>query len=107
VINASFQAKSNWLAAVGLFVGLLTVFSMSKIWIEAFWKSPPPLRPAQRSVPCLLLVPIAMLGLLTLWIGLQPESLVRYATAAADALLNPQAYVGAVLGGSGASGGVP
>lgn len=107
IIDASFQAQSNWLAAVGLFVGLLTVFSMSKIWIEAFWKSPPLQRPAQRPVPVVMLAPIATLGLLTLWIGLQPESFVTYATAAGDALLNPQAYAAAVLDSADATGETP
>lgn len=107
VIDASFQAQSNWLAAVGLFVGLLTVFSMSKIWIEAFWKSPPLQRTNPRSVPAVMLAPIAMLGLLTLWIGLQPEAFVLYANAAGDALLNPQAYVGAVFEDTATPGDAP
>ncbi|HEJ2966707.1 TPA: Na+/H+ antiporter subunit D [Pseudomonas aeruginosa] len=97
VIDASFRAESAWLAAVGLFVGLLTVFSMSKIWIEAFWKAPPNQRSAPRTVPAAMLVPIAALGLVTIWIGLQPESFVTYASAAGDALLDPLSYAAAVF----------
>src|SRR5690606_32725661 len=73
VIDASFQAGSAWLAAVGLFVGLMTVFSMSKIWIEAFWKNSPRPRAVQRPVSIAMYVPIALLGLITICIGLYPE----------------------------------
>lgn len=98
VIDASLKAEAGWLAAVGLFVGLMTLFSMSKIWMEAFWKAPPVVRSKPRRVPPAMLIPIAALGLLTLTIGFQPEPFVTYATAAADRLVDPASYVSAVFG---------
>ncbi len=41
VIKASFDVENYWMAGTGLFVGLLTLFSMTKIWGEAFWKKDP------------------------------------------------------------------
>lgn len=106
VVDATFQAGSAWLGGVGLFVGLLTAYSMSKIWIEAFWKPAPVQRRRSRPVGAILLIPIAMLAFLTIWIGLQPEAFVAYTTAAGDALLDPQSYTRAVFGGA-ADGGTP
>ena len=107
VIDASFRAGGAWLAAVGLFVGLLTVFSMSKIWIEAFWKPAPLVRSTPRAVPAAMLLPIAALALLTTWIGLQPEALASFARATGEALLDPAAYAAAVFGGAAAGGVAP
>ncbi len=111
VIDASFKADGAWLGAVGLFVGLMTVYSMSKIWIEAFWKEPPHgdvqrAQPRAR-VPAVMLAPIMALCALTLWIGLQPEAFVQYATAAGEALMDPQGYVIAVLEGGQQPGVLP
>ncbi|MEO0443859.1 MAG: proton-conducting transporter membrane subunit [Pseudomonadota bacterium] len=40
VIKAGVEASSWWATAFALIVGLLTLYSMIKIWAEAFWKSP-------------------------------------------------------------------
>lgn len=45
-----------------------------------------------------LLIPISGLAILTLVIGIYPQPFVAFAEAAADQLLNPEAYIEAVLG---------
>jgi multicomponent Na+:H+ antiporter subunit D len=90
------------LAVVALAVGLLTLFSMTKIWAEAFWK-----RPAEGYAPeaskiraldrVLLLGPIVALALLTLAIGFFPEFFFDFSRRAAAQLMNPQLYIQAVL----------
>ncbi|SOE51063.1 Na(+) H(+) antiporter subunit D [plant metagenome] len=92
VIDASFRADAAWLAATGLFVGLLTLFSMSKIWIEAFWKTPPVPRSRVRRVPMPMMLGIGALALITAWIGLQPETLLAFSQAATTPLMAPEAY---------------
>ena len=90
-------------AARTLVVGLLTVFSMTKIWAEAFWKPHPAgetpalglIDPGQRLV---LLLPVAALASLTVAIGLFPEPFVAFAKRAAGQLLEPSDYLRAVLG---------
>ncbi len=91
------------IAATALVVGLLTLFSMTKIWGEAFWKPHPagdhgvaPRLTAGRSA--LLLAPIIGLAGLTLAIGLYAEPFYQVSLAAAEQLLSNEAYVAAVIG---------
>lgn len=100
VVDASLEANANWLAAVALAVGLLTLLSMSKIWMEAFWKTPPKPLPAgapKRRVPAAMLASIAFLGAFTVAIGLVAEPLVTYARISGDELSDPAAYIDRIL----------
>ncbi len=97
VIDASFKADAAWLAAVGLFVGLLTIYSMSKIWIEAYWKRAPVVRQRILRVPAPMTLAIGALAALTLWIGLQPQALIEFSRAAAATLADPAQYIDATL----------
>jgi multicomponent Na+:H+ antiporter subunit D len=97
VIDASFRAGEHWLAGLALFVGLLTLYSMTKIWMEAFWKKPVLPRKEARPVPLPMLLAIASLGTLTLMIGFMPQPLILFSQTAAAALLEPAAYMSAVL----------
>ncbi len=101
IIDATFRADAGWLAAVGLFVGLLTLYSMSKIWIYAFWRPPAATRKAPRRTPVAMTIAISGLALLTVAIGLQPEPLHDFATQAAAGLIDPDGYIAAVLGMDG------
>jgi multicomponent Na+:H+ antiporter subunit D len=98
VIDASFRDDAAWLGAVALFVGLLTIFSMSKIWIEAFWKAPPREHARIRTVPVAMLAPIAVLCAITVAIGFNPEPLVAFAGIAADSMADRSEFIAAVLG---------
>jgi multicomponent Na+:H+ antiporter subunit D len=91
----------QWIAiAVALFVGLLTLFSMTKIWAEAFWKAAPEGAPTgpQRAVPVLMLVPIISMALVTVLFGLFPSVLLDFSNAAAAQITNPQLYIDSVMG---------
>jgi multicomponent Na+:H+ antiporter subunit D len=103
LVRAGLDAAQYAIVAVALVVGLLTLFSMTKIWGEAFWKpapaatsSPPP--PAREWYT--LLVPIALLALLTVAIGLAAEPVFALATGAAEQLTDREQYIRAVLGES-------
>lgn len=93
------------IVAVALAVGMLTLFSMTKIWSEAFWKGAPERAVAEAPAALSpqgrlwLLAPVVVLALLTLAIGLAPEPLYALAKRAADQLMDPAAYIHAVLGG--------
>ena len=101
LIQASVESDEFVLAGVALVVGLLTVFSMTKIWLNAFWKArpddavPPPSFAPQRR--WLLLAPIATLATITLAIGLYARPLYALAERAATELMDPSIYVEAVL----------
>jgi multicomponent Na+:H+ antiporter subunit D len=96
----SALAIPAWLAAaVALAVGLLTLYSMTKIWAEAFWKAPPEDEPPRHSrVPAAMLGPIVAMAAVTVSIGLLPDALYGVATRAAAQLMNPALYIEAVLG---------
>ena len=101
VIDATFRAGEGLLAGVALFVGLLTLFSMSKIWIEAFWKPALAERRCAGRVPAPMLLAIGGLAAVTLAISFLPEPFVVYARSAAAGLLDPAAYVAAGLAAAG------
>jgi multicomponent Na+:H+ antiporter subunit D len=91
----------QWIGiAVALAVGLLTLFSMTKIWAEAFWKAEPADAPQhpKKAVPVLMWIPICTMALVTVLIGLFPSVLLDYSNAAAAQIMNPQSYIDAVLG---------
>jgi multicomponent Na+:H+ antiporter subunit D len=105
VIKSSLDAGHVVLAAIALAVGLLTLYSMLKIWNEAFWKpSPDASGDPQRSwraataTRAAMLAPIAALAGITLTIGVAAEPFVDLSMRAADQLLQPHAYIEAVVG---------
>ncbi|MGE0152850.1 MAG: Na+/H+ antiporter subunit D [Reyranellaceae bacterium] len=105
VIKASLDAGHVLLAAAGLVVGLLTLYSMVKIWNEAFWKAAPEQAApfllrwrADAGARLLMLLPIVSLAAVTLTIGLYAEPFVDYSVRAANQLLDKSAYIDAVLG---------
>jgi multicomponent Na+:H+ antiporter subunit D len=96
VIDASFRGDAAWLGAVALFVGLLTIYSMTKIWVEAFWKeSPRKIARSPRAVPAAMVLPIAALGTITLAIGFNPEPLVAFSHLAADTMGDQAQFIAA------------
>lgn len=102
VIKAGLDAGAFVVVGIALAVGLLTLYSMTKIWNKAFWKPLVGDRTlAELSlVPnrALLMGPIVVLAALTLVIGLGAEGFFVLAERAADQLLDPTAYITAVLG---------
>ena len=98
--DTMFPLGAPILAAIALAVGLLTLFSMTKIWNEAFWKAPSSraeASPMSRSERWLLYSPVVLLATLTVCIGLAPSFFFDIALRAADQLLNPDAYIQAVM----------
>ncbi len=100
VIRAGVEIESWPIVVVALITGLLTLYSMMKIWAEAFWKKPPePLEPVRHpGAFWVLYVPIAGMALITLCIGIFAQPIFALAMAAAEQMLDPQVYIDAVLG---------
>ncbi|MDP5209770.1 Na+/H+ antiporter subunit D [Microbulbifer sp. 2205BS26-8] len=102
LLKASLDQTAYLVAAVILITGALTLYSMSKIWAEVFWK-PDPMGYCSNlytlSLPERLqrLLPVAFLAMVTLSLGLLPEPLINYALATASELLEPGDYLDAVL----------
>lgn len=87
LVRETFAQERYVWGGVALAVSLLTLYSMAKIWLEAFWKPHPgnrDLAPVAGLAPAWLAV--LLLAFLTLAMGLMPEPLVRYVESAAAAL---------------------
>lgn len=100
LVQAGLDLGEYLVVAVALVVGLLTLFSMTKIWGEAFWKAAPApaAGAAEGRSEALILMPIAGLALVTVFLGLGGQSLFALTGRAAEQLLDPSAYIAAVLG---------
>lgn len=99
LIKAGLLQESFLIVGVSLVVGLLTLFSMTKIWQEAFWKDsanqPGPVGAGGAS----LVLPIVFLALLTVLLGLAGAPFWNIATEAGQQVMDPSRYITAVLGG--------
>jgi multicomponent Na+:H+ antiporter subunit D len=93
VIDAAFRGGAFWLGVMALIVGLLTLYSMSKVWTDAFWRSPPRARKLTRGVPPAMLGAVALLAACTMGIGLAVGPISSFARAAAVQML-PSAAAG-------------
>ncbi|TVQ67543.1 MAG: Na+/H+ antiporter subunit D [Oceanospirillales bacterium] len=104
LIRAGIEAEAWVATGAALFVGMLTLYSMIKIWSEVFWKSLPDETDSsainQQMTPSLaiLYLPVIILTVLTLLIGLMAQPIYMISEFAAEQLLNPSGYIEAVLG---------
>ncbi len=94
VIDAAFRGDAIWLGVIALIVGLLTLYSMSKVWTDAFWRSPPRAGKPTRRVPPAMVGAVALLAACTMGIGLAVGPVSSFARAAAVQML-PSADIGA------------
>ncbi|MFN6944130.1 MAG: proton-conducting transporter membrane subunit, partial [Cytophagaceae bacterium] len=113
--KAGFEAGQYAIIFISLGVGLLTLFSMTKIWNEAFWKEEPKNYEAgivNVGIPALnrlyffklftrsnmfLLIPIMLFAVIILWIGFFPAFFFDIAYRAGEQLMHPEEYINAVL----------
>jgi len=88
LVQESFlQGRFAW-GGIALAVGLLTLYSMAKIWLEGFWK-PHPLGNegvAQDTGTGAAYTAVTVLVLLLAIIGLVPDPLIRYSISATSML---------------------
>ena len=106
ILEAGFSAQTYLVVGVALAVSLFTLFSMVKIWNGVFWGAAedPPARLASIGPDAQLAIPAAMNGAtialvgLTLAIALFGGPIYELSERAAQSLVDPSAYVGAVLG---------
>ncbi|MCH8500189.1 MAG: Na+/H+ antiporter subunit D [Marinobacter sp.] len=107
VIRAGIEAEAYVVTGIALLVGLLTLYSMIKIWAEVFWKKLPEHVTNTARLEGRIkdkhnwafYVPVVGLAVCTLIIGLNGQPIYELAEKAATQLLNPQLYIDAVLGG--------
>ncbi len=96
LVRAAFAAHVYWAGVVALVVSLLSVLSMARLWNESFWKAGPP--DADKAAPIWQqLLPIGALSLISLLLSVGAGPLFAWTERAARDLLQPDAYIEAVL----------
>lgn len=98
LLTAAVSTGQYAIAGVSLMVSLLTLFSMTKIWNEVFWKAAPATAnpPAQAGPAWGIVAPAAVLVVLSVLLGLAAGIGLDVSTAAATQLLDTDTYVTAV-----------
>lgn len=96
IIQSGLLEGHYFAVGVSLLVGLLTLFSMMKIFIYAFWgeEKGHPTQPVSywKTVP-----PVLALVAAFTFMGFQAEWVMSYCLMAAEQLMNPEIYINAVL----------
>ena len=112
LVKAGLVISSYWIAGIALAVGLLTLYSMTKIWNEGFWKqaldevSVDASRHASESpasgkgVEWPMFIPVVVLAAMCVLAGVFAETCFTIVKAAAEQLMDPSEYIQAVLRGS-------
>ena len=99
LIKGGFESGHFIVTGIAIWVSIVTLFSMMKIWNEAFWKPHPSgdkgIKP--RKLKPSMVYPVAILALSTLAFGLFAEWSMDMLLEASDLLKNPQTYINAVL----------
>jgi multicomponent Na+:H+ antiporter subunit D len=110
LIHESFVQEQYVLVGLAIATSLLTLLSMLKIWSYGFW-SPARGRhveePARRPEMGLGMAGVAILVVVALSMGLGAQQYYNVSRSAARTLVNPQAYVDAVLISATAPGALP
>lgn len=104
IVRAGIEAEAYFVTFIALLVGLLTLYSMVKIWNEVFWKATPaegdtdPYPEVRQRELWLMGAPVLGLTLCTIYIGFNAEAVFRLVEASAFQLMDPESYIHAVLG---------
>lgn len=109
IVRAGIDGGFYWLTAAALAVGMMTLFSMTKIWGEAFWKKDPELNESAISAAdggtitkegrgnWLTLAPMGMVVVAILGLSFFGEPVFAWSMLAAEQLLDPVVYIESVL----------
>lgn len=98
--------QSQYLFVAALIIGsFITMFVIAKMWAEVFWKDVSEgveienkFEPLPLFRKILLVLPIGILGLVTLYIGLNAEVIVKLTDQISNQLMDTTPYIEAVLG---------
>ncbi|WP_026674604.1 Na+/H+ antiporter subunit D [Alkalihalobacterium bogoriense] len=97
LILAGFEEGRYIIVTVALIVGLLTLFSMMKIFIYAFWGEQKMTTEQAKQKIGKVILPIVPLVALTIILGFFAEPIFQYSLAVANEILDPSIYINSVL----------
>lgn len=101
LVVAGFQMRQFTIVAIALAVSFMTLYSMTKVWNEVFWKERNnlPNRSPFNPVSAWMWLPTLSLVALSVLAGIFAEPLLALSMQAAAQLAHPEVYIQAVLGG--------
>ncbi len=104
IVRAGIEGGYSWLVFAGLGVGMMTLYSMTKLWAEVFWKKAPEHggwadEEERAPVTNLGLVPIVMMVGIIIALSFAGGAVFDVCNAAASQLLDPTEYIRTILGG--------
>ncbi len=98
LIKAGFESGHYITTSVALFTGLLTLYSMIKIWMEAFLKeSPNKSINTTQKLTFKDYLPSVMLGSISILLGIFASQVFDFVYEAAQALMDSSNYINSVL----------
>lgn len=98
LVKAGVEAPHFGIVWAALGCGLLTLFSMTKIWNGAFWKAAPELAAQpQGKISGLMILPVVWLVTLTILMGVFSGPLFDLVLRTGTQILTPANYIDAVL----------
>ena len=97
ITRGTFEADMYWLGATGLIASLLVLYSVVKIFMNAFWGETHLSEEMEKGSTKGVIIPITLMAMMTVFLGLGAETIQAYIKIAAESLLDPQLYVDAVL----------
>ncbi len=99
LIKGGFESGNYIITAISVWVGIVTLFSMLKIWNEAFWKPKPEDAPviSYKKLKPSLVIPVGVFALATLLLGLSAGWFMEILTEASASLKDPGTYIRTVL----------
>jgi len=99
LIKGGFEAQQYFITAVAILTGLFTLFSMVKIWNEAYWKKEPEdVKVKNGKVHPSTFVATALLALAVILLGVFAGPVMEISMNAGEQIVNPEMYINAVLG---------
>lgn len=98
ITRGTFETEYYWLGAIGLITSLMVLYSIMKIFMNAFWGETNLSIEMEKGSTKGLMLPIGCLTAITIALGLGAEGLHLYISLASENLLNPSFYIEAVLG---------
>jgi multicomponent Na+:H+ antiporter subunit D len=98
ITEGTFETGYFWLGSISLFTSLMVLYSIMKIFMNCFWGYTDLTEEDEKGTTKGLLLPIAILTMLTIALGLGAEGIHEYVDLAVEGLMNPSIYIEAVFG---------
>jgi multicomponent Na+:H+ antiporter subunit D len=108
LFEAAFDTQSYILIGALIFASFITLVVIAKLWSEIFWKPNPKKVDVLQKLSSfmdlswnkrvVLITPLILLTAVSLYIGFGAENIVKLSSQIANELMDPSAYIEAVLG---------